>query len=55
LPVEGFDWKSLKEDALIVDVGGGIGSSTLQLIKAYPHLRYVVQDTAKVITDAARV
>jgi MinD-like ATPase involved in chromosome partitioning or flagellar assembly len=55
LPVEGFDWKSLKEDALIVDVGGGIGSSTLQLIKAYPHLRYVVQDRAKVITDAARV
>jgi hypothetical protein len=53
--LEGYDWKSLTQDALVVDVGGGVGSSTLQLTKAYPHLRYVVQDRAKVIPDAVTV
>ena len=35
---------SLKEGSLLVDVGGGVGSVTLVLYKAYPHLKYVVQD-----------
>jgi hypothetical protein len=52
---EGFDWKSLKQDALVVDVGGGVGSATLHLMKDYPHLRYVVQDRPKVIADAVKV
>lgn len=51
----GFDWKSVTQDALVVDIGGGLGSSTLQLFKAYPHLRYVVQDRPNVISDAAKV
>lgn len=50
----GFDWKSLKHDGLVVDVGGGVGSSTLQLLKAYPHMRYVIQDQAKVIPDGIK-
>jgi hypothetical protein len=52
---QGFNWKSLKQDALVVDVGGGVGSSTLQLFNAHPHLRYVVQDRPKVIPDAVKV
>lgn len=54
LILKGFDWKSLDQDALVVDVGGGIGSSTLRLLNAYPHLRYVVQDRPKVIPDAVK-
>jgi ubiquinone/menaquinone biosynthesis C-methylase UbiE len=39
----------------VVDVAGGIGSVILQLIKACPHLRYVVQDRPKVISDGIKV
>jgi hypothetical protein len=45
----------LKQDALVVDVAGGVGSATLKLIKAHPHLRYVVQDRPKVIPDSVEV
>jgi hypothetical protein len=50
-----FDWKELKQDAMVVDVGGGIGSAVLELIKTYPHLCYVVQDRPKVIPDGVKV
>jgi O-methyltransferase domain len=39
----------------VVDVGGGVGSTTLQLMKAYPHLRYLVQDRPNVIADGIKV
>jgi hypothetical protein len=52
---KGFDWKSLQQDALVVDVGGGVGSWTLQLMKAYPHLRYVIQERSRVIPDGIKV
>jgi 16S rRNA A1518/A1519 N6-dimethyltransferase RsmA/KsgA/DIM1 with predicted DNA glycosylase/AP lyase activity len=55
LLLKGFDWKGLKENALVVDVGGGVGSTTLQLLKAYPHLRYIVQDRPHVIADGIKV
>ena len=45
----GFPWASLPPDALIVDVGGGVGGAMMSLYKAFPHLRFAVQDTAKVI------
>jgi hypothetical protein len=53
--LEGFGWKSLKEDALVVDVGGGIGFTSLQLKKVYPHLRYLIQDRPNVIADGIKV
>jgi len=52
---EGFDWKSLPQDALVVDVGGGVGSSSLQLLKQYPQLRFVIQERPKVIEDGKKV
>ena len=36
-------------DALIVDVGGGVGGAMMSLYKCFPHLRFAVQDTAKMI------
>ncbi|KAL4940293.1 hypothetical protein BDV06DRAFT_230434 [Aspergillus oleicola] len=46
-----FPWADLGE-ALVVDVGGGVGGFVLQLFPAYPHLRYIVQDRAEVLRQA---
>lgn len=48
-----LDWAALKADSIVVDIGGGAGNVTLFLAKAFPHLKYVVQDLKPVITDAA--
>ncbi|KAI1140497.1 putative O-methyltransferase [Hypoxylon sp. FL0543] len=40
-----FPWKELG-NALVVDVGGGVGSFDLQLARLYPELRFIVQDQA---------
>lgn len=39
-----FPFPQLAEDALIVDVGGGIGSTTLRLAERFPKLRFIIQD-----------
>lgn len=39
-----FPFPELPEDALIVDVGGGIGSTTLRLAERFPRLRFLIQD-----------
>ncbi|KAI9451307.1 S-adenosyl-L-methionine-dependent methyltransferase [Lactarius psammicola] len=49
---ECFDWKSLPPDSVVVDVGGNVGKVTYELYKAFPHLKYVVQDLAPVVKDA---
>lgn len=46
---QGFDWTGLREGSLIVDVGGGIGSTSMILAKAFPHLRFCIQDRPKTI------
>ncbi|EAW24695.1 O-methyltransferase tpcA [Aspergillus fischeri NRRL 181] len=43
-----FPWASLG-DALVVDVGGGVGGFPLQLSKVYPKLRFIVQDRGPVV------
>ncbi len=53
LHLTGFDWNALPRDSLVVDVGGGLGSLTLTLSKAFDHLKFVVQDRESVITESA--
>ncbi|KAI0726094.1 S-adenosyl-L-methionine-dependent methyltransferase [Fomitopsis betulina] len=48
--VSGFPWHSLSQDSVVVDVGGGIGSTSLMLAHAFPHLRFLVQDRPQVAT-----
>ena len=39
----------------MVDIGGGIGSVSVILADAYPHLRFVVEDRAPVVAIARQV
>ncbi|KAJ7234013.1 O-methyltransferase [Mycena haematopus] len=48
----GFKWAKLPENSVIVDVGGGVGSTALIIAKAVPHVSLVVQDRFSVIEDA---
>jgi hypothetical protein len=52
---ESLDWKSLPPDSVVIDVGGGVGPVTYELYKAFPHLKYVVQDLPAVVKDAEKV
>ncbi|KAF8501363.1 S-adenosyl-L-methionine-dependent methyltransferase [Gautieria morchelliformis] len=52
--IEAIDWKALKASDVVVDVAGNIGTVTLTLAKAFPHLKYVVQDLGKVIPNAGK-
>lgn len=48
----GFPWKSLGDGATVCDVGGGIGSITMQLAKAHPNLLLKLQDSPERIDQA---
>ncbi|KAI0041965.1 S-adenosyl-L-methionine-dependent methyltransferase [Auriscalpium vulgare] len=52
--INGYDWKSLDEGSVVVDIGGGLGGLTLVLAREFPHLKYVVEDLAPVIVDAGK-
>ena len=45
----------MAQDALVVDVGGGIGSQTVKIAQNNAHLRFVIQDREPVTKDAAVV
>lgn len=51
----GFEWKDLKQDSLVVDVGGGIGSQSMTLAQHFPQLRFLVQDRESVVKNASVV
>ncbi len=39
-----FPWNSLRKGAIVCDVGGGTGVTSMQLANMYPNLRIVLQD-----------
>ncbi|KAI5456766.1 O-methyltransferase-domain-containing protein [Mariannaea sp. PMI_226] len=47
--VNGFDWASLPDGSLVVDIGGSTGHASFALAAAYPHLRFEVQDLDTVV------
>jgi hypothetical protein len=51
----GIDGNARQPNDIVVDVGGNVGAAVLLLKSAYPHLRYVVQDLGKPITEAEKV
>lgn len=50
--IDGYDWSSLGK-ATIVDVGGGIGTVSKALAKAFPQLSFIVEDQGDVIARAS--
>ncbi|KAF8181637.1 S-adenosyl-L-methionine-dependent methyltransferase [Pholiota molesta] len=49
--LKGYEWGSLGKGSTVVDVGGGIGTQSLVLARAFPDLKLVVQDREGVIPD----
>ncbi|KAK1229446.1 hypothetical protein PQX77_007494 [Marasmius sp. AFHP31] len=49
-----YDWEKLPAGSLVVDVGGGIGSVTHNIVKSNPNLKFVVQDLPAVIEDGVK-
>ncbi|KAM5545249.1 hypothetical protein V8D89_001360 [Ganoderma adspersum] len=51
--LQGFAWDALPQGAVLVDVGGGIGSQSILIAQAHPHIHVVVEDREQVISTAA--
>ncbi len=59
----GFDWHSLAPGSVIVDVGGGIGSTSMLLATAFSssgdgeglNIRFIIQDRAVVCEMGEKV
>lgn len=49
----GYPFQYMPEDAMLVDVGGGVGSVALHLLQHAPQLRFIVQDRPEVIEQQA--
>ncbi|KXH68539.1 hypothetical protein CSAL01_02196 [Colletotrichum salicis] len=49
--VNGFDWTSLPEGSLVVDIGGSTGHASYAVAAAYPHLSFEVQDLSALVND----
>ncbi|KAI0084943.1 hypothetical protein BDY19DRAFT_466740 [Irpex rosettiformis] len=47
--ITAFPWHELPRRSVVVDVGGGIGSASMLLANAFPHLRFVIQDRPPVV------
>lgn len=50
-----FDWETLRKDSSIIDVGGGIGVTSMPLAKKYPNLNIIIQDLPLVVEEATKV
>ena len=50
-----FAWKDMPAGTTFCDVGGGIGSVSMELAKAHLHLKVILQDRPTVIEQARDV
>ncbi|KAJ8501510.1 hypothetical protein ONZ45_g12125 [Pleurotus djamor] len=50
----GFKWGDLPKDTVVVDVGGGLGHTTMKIAQEHKHLKYIVQDRPLVIDQATQ-
>jgi hypothetical protein len=50
--VQDFPWKDMPSGTTFCDVGGGVGSVSMKLANAHPHLKITLQDLPDVIEQA---
>ncbi|EMD38852.1 hypothetical protein CERSUDRAFT_151553 [Gelatoporia subvermispora B] len=53
--LQGLDWAALPEGSVVVDVGGGVGTTIMTLSDTHHHLRYVVQDLPPTAEQGTKV
>lgn len=53
--VSGYDWASLPEGSLVVDLGGGHGDAVVAIASACPHLRFLVQVSGRLVAASGDV
>ena len=53
--IGGFDWSSMPEGSVIVDVGGGNGFAMKPVLSQFPSFKITVQDTPSTISEAEKV
>ncbi|KAJ7067487.1 S-adenosyl-L-methionine-dependent methyltransferase [Mycena amicta] len=53
--LKAYDWGTLPAGSLVVDVGGGVGTSCLTLAKEFRDMKFVVQDLPGVIEQGQDV
>ncbi|KAI0356395.1 S-adenosyl-L-methionine-dependent methyltransferase [Trametes cingulata] len=47
--LHGYPWAELPSGSVLVDVAGGIGSTSIKVAQAYPHVQVVVEDRPQVV------
>ena len=50
-----YDWEKHGQEATIVDVGGGVGGASIELVRRFPKIKIVLQDRPSVIEAAPKV
>ncbi|GJJ06652.1 hypothetical protein Clacol_000846 [Clathrus columnatus] len=50
-----YKWKKVPPGSVIVDVGGGIGTAQFPLVREFPHLKIIIQDTPKVVDEGIKL
>ncbi|KIY46447.1 S-adenosyl-L-methionine-dependent methyltransferase [Fistulina hepatica ATCC 64428] len=53
--LRGFDFQSLPEGAVMIDVGGGVGSVSLEVAREHPHMKFIIVDRPNEIIQAGKV
>ncbi|KAK8016791.1 O-methyltransferase [Apiospora rasikravindrae] len=53
--VNGYDWASLPQGSLVVDLGGGHGDAVVAVASKFPHLKFMVQDLPQTIATAPKI
>lgn len=50
-----FAWKDMPAGTTFCDVGGGLGSVSIRMAKAHPHIKITLQDVPSVVERARSV
>jgi hypothetical protein len=50
-----FEWGALPEGSFFIDVGGGLGGVTLEVLKKFPRLKGIVQDLPETVSNGKKV
>lgn len=53
--ITAFDWDTIPDGHLLVDVGGGLGHVSMEVAKVHPNVHVVIEDRDLVLKKAKPV